>query len=147
MDAIAHPQLRGRWVGYPSGYFVQYAGHQHIVAVYPKQYIAGGTGKTLVQRIGLSAIGAALPIAELRGVPLNDLRRSIAAAAIHNEVLQQRILLPQYTQDGFFEKRRLIERWRDNRDAGKGQVIENLNEQITIHWRQNVYLQKWHQPA
>ena len=90
-----------------------------IVAVQPAEDFARRPSNPIRDRRILPAIALAHPAREPRFVLPHDLRAPIRRAAIGDEVFQRRIALIEHRADRHFEKRRLIERRRDDRDGGR----------------------------
>lgn len=90
-------------------------GEQTVVAVHPADDLPAARLERLVDGVGLSSVGLALPADSVAGVR-QDLTRPVGRASVHHHVLDPRVGLPRDGVETIAQETPLVERRRQDRD-------------------------------
>ena len=91
---------------------------EQVVAADPGQEIARGARETLVESVRLPAVRLDDDASAAPAIALDDVDRSVARAAVDDDVFERRIVLVEHGADRGFEIGRLVEADRDDRNLG-----------------------------
>ena len=80
-----------------------------IIGVEPGKDVTFGAIKAFVDGVCLAFILDRLPLFQFPGILLNHIHTAVGRAAIHDDVLDMRISLPEHGLDRCFEEIRLVE--------------------------------------
>src|SRR5688572_636560 len=108
-----------------------------VITIQPAKDLAGAARKRAIDRIRLSLVAFRNPPGQFGSIPCNDIRTSISAPRIIDEILQRRIPLAEYAENGRLDEGRLLIRGRH--DSEPRPLIFRpcwRSEHVRIHgWR------------
>ena len=96
---------------------------QHVVGIEPGHDLAARPGEALVDGLALALVLLARRESQAVLIARQNIRRLVGRAAIHDDMLDRRIILMQDGEDRLLDEAALIQRGRDDADPRPGPSI------------------------